>query len=274
MLRMEWFVKNYLISSVSHSTGVTVLDVGSHDINGGYRTLFQDPRFIYKGLDIESGPNVDIVVKTPYHWSMLEDESFDVVISGQAFEHIEFFWLTFKEMSRILKPGGLVCLIAPRGFGRHRYPVDCYRFDTDGMVALAKYTNLKPLHASMNLAPVGASQEWYSINAEADAMLIAEKPVSWSGTIDPENYIFQQNDLESLATGFVEMPSVAAVPVQEDNTKVFSDKILAHDNSINEIKLILNTHAKTIEANQRWITRFRYSTPYRFARKIRSLIRK
>ena len=93
MLRMEWFVKNYLSSSISQSTTISVLDVGSCDVNeveGGYnyRRFFQDPRFIYKGLDMESGANVDIVAKTPYHWPMLKDESFDVIISGQALEHI------------------------------------------------------------------------------------------------------------------------------------------------------------------------------------------
>ena len=195
---------------------------------------------------MESGANVDIVAKTPYHWPMLKDESFDVIISGQALEHIEFFWLTISEMTRVLKKGGLICIIAPRGFGRHRYPVDCYRFDTDGMVALAKYANLKPLHASMNLAPAGASPAWYSANdITADAMLIAEKPTDWSGMIDPRTYVFEQNDLETLATGFIEMPKVPDTPsnipvkkdapVQEDIVKIINDKISAQNNTIKEL---------------------------------------
>lgn len=77
---------------------------------------------------MEEGPNVDVVLKNPYDWDAIESDSFDLVISGQAFEHIEFFWKTMEEMTRVLKKDGLLCLIAPNGFGEHRYPVDCYRF--------------------------------------------------------------------------------------------------------------------------------------------------
>ena len=37
----------------------------------------------------------------------------------------------------------------------------------------------------------------------------AEKPLNWAGMIDLRTYTFVQNDLEELATGFVEMPSMA-----------------------------------------------------------------
>ena len=207
MLRMEWFVRNFLSPLIVESS-LFVLDVGSYDVNGCYKPLFQDPRLIYKGLDLEHGPNVDIVVKTPYNWDMLNDESFDVIISGQTIEHIEFFWLTLMEMTRVLKHGGLLCIIAPRGFERHRYPIDCYRYDTDGMAALAKFVKLDLIHASTNLAPLGAELSWYSINdIYADSMLIAKKPIDWTGVINPRNYVFKQNDLKSLTTGFVEIPN-------------------------------------------------------------------
>ncbi len=65
-------------------------------------------------MDIQEGPNVDIVVSDIYNWIEIEDSSFDVVISGQAFEHMEFFWKAIKEIERILKPGGLCCIIAPK----------------------------------------------------------------------------------------------------------------------------------------------------------------
>ena len=43
----------------------------------------------------------------------LEDDSYDAVISGQMLEHNAFFWLTFLEMARVLKMGGLMIHIAP-----------------------------------------------------------------------------------------------------------------------------------------------------------------
>ena len=172
LLRMEWFIENY-ISILDKK----VLDVGSYDVNGSYKHLFPASRFDYVGLDVCDGPNVDIAVKNPYKWSEVETDSFDVVISGQTLEHVEFFWITMSEMTRVLKCGGTMFIIVPRGFIEHRHPVDCYRFLADGMVALARYCNLFIFHASTNLAPTRNHKKWYS-HAKAHSMLIALKPYS------------------------------------------------------------------------------------------------
>ena len=103
LLRMEWFAQKYLPGL---SEKGTVLDVGSYAVNGSYRELFSDGGFHYTGLDVAPGPNVDFVVKNPYIWPELHDASFDVAISGQCFEHIEFPWLTMGEIARVLRPGG------------------------------------------------------------------------------------------------------------------------------------------------------------------------
>ncbi|MCO6400009.1 MAG: methyltransferase domain-containing protein, partial [Verrucomicrobia bacterium] len=173
ILRMQWFLDHYA-SRIPHEN-VRVLDVGSYDVNGSYKHLFGDPKYHYTGLDMAEGPNVDIVLRNPYDWHSIESDSFDVVISGQAFEHIEFFWKIMEEMTRVLKKGGLLCLIAPNGFPEHRYPVDCYRFFTDGMLALARYVSIEPLHAHTNCAPSEKADGWYS-ESSADSMLIARKP--------------------------------------------------------------------------------------------------
>ncbi|MFC1883806.1 class I SAM-dependent methyltransferase [Thermodesulfobacteriota bacterium] len=173
ILRMKWFVDHY--ASEIPKKEVKVLDVGSYDINGSYKPIFNKKRYKYTGLDMEDGPNVDIVLQNPYDWDTIAADSFDIVISGQAFEHIEFFWITMSEMVRVLKKDGLLCLIAPKGFGEHRRPVDCYRFFTDGMVALARYVSLETLHAHTNSAPSVKDADWFSETC-ADSMLIAKKP--------------------------------------------------------------------------------------------------
>ncbi|MBN2704899.1 MAG: methyltransferase domain-containing protein [Deltaproteobacteria bacterium] len=122
-----------------------VADLGSYDVNGSYRVLFDHKPWRYLGLDVGPGPNVDLVLADPYRWRELTSDLVDVFISGQAFEHIEFFWLTLLELSRVLKPGGLCCLIAPSGGPEHRFPVDCWRFYKDGMRALVKYAGLEIL---------------------------------------------------------------------------------------------------------------------------------
>jgi len=78
-----------------------------------------------------------------------------------------------KEIARILKPGGLCCIIAPSGGPEHKYPVDCWRFFPDGLRALAHYVDLEVLEARRPEETKGldpASDIW------ADTVLIARKP--------------------------------------------------------------------------------------------------
>ena len=123
---------------------VIVLDVGGADVNGGYREVFSDPRYQYLTVDLTAGDGVDIVLEDPYRLPVA-DGSVDIVLSGQMLEHCEFFWLTFAEMMRVLKPDGYLFLIAPSAGPIHRYPVDCYRFYPDAYRALAKYANCRLL---------------------------------------------------------------------------------------------------------------------------------
>jgi SAM-dependent methyltransferase len=115
------------------------------DVNGTYRHLFSAWRD--NGVDMEPGPGVDIVVHKPYRYP-ISSRSADLVISGQSFEHMEFFWLAWLEMCRIVRPGGLIFLLAPSRGPEHRYPVDCWRFYPDGFRALAKWAGVCLLEVS------------------------------------------------------------------------------------------------------------------------------
>lgn len=147
---VERLAKTYL----SDRKELQIVDIGSYDVNGSYRPFFSRPSWQYVGLDLAQGPNVDIVLTSPYRLP-IKSHSVDVIVSGQAFEHIEFFWLTWLEMVRILKPGGLIFLLAPSRGPEHRYPQDCWRFYPDGYHALAKYANLELLEVSTDWAEHG-----------------------------------------------------------------------------------------------------------------------
>lgn len=142
-MKMKEFVRSYL----SDVTGkpLEIIDLGAHAVDGAdtYRPLFDVPGWQYRGLDLDAGMNVDIVVGDPYNWKELPDASTDVLVSGQTLEHVEFPWLTVAEIARILRPGGVACLIAPASGPEHRYPVDCWRIYPDGMRALARHAGLR-----------------------------------------------------------------------------------------------------------------------------------
>ena len=83
--------------------GTSVLDIGSLDINGNNRYLFEQCN--YTGIDIGDGPNVDVVCSGHLFKS---DDLFDVVISTECFEHDEYWQQTLKNViNNLLKDGGL-----------------------------------------------------------------------------------------------------------------------------------------------------------------------
>ena len=81
---------------------VSVLDIGSLDINGNNRYLFTNYHYI--GIDIGPGNNVDIISRGHEYTS---DFLYDVVISTETFEHDEFYPQTIQNMYKLLKPNGL-----------------------------------------------------------------------------------------------------------------------------------------------------------------------
>lgn len=129
-----------------------IIDIGSFDVNGSYKPFFSAPGWRYAGVDLVAGPNVDVVLSSPYRLPF-RSFSVDVIVSGQAFEHIEFFWLTWLEMARVLRPGGHIFLLAPSRGPEHRYPQDCWRFYPDGYRALARYGALELLEVSTDWEP-------------------------------------------------------------------------------------------------------------------------
>ncbi|MBI5634139.1 MAG: glycosyltransferase [Nitrospirae bacterium] len=153
---------------------IQLLDVGSYGVNGTYKEIFADAaKFLYTGLDVNPGPNVDYVPVDPYSWPELKDETFDVIISGQAFEHIEFPWLVIEEMKRTLKKNGLICIVAPSRGPEHKYPVDCWRYYPDGFRALAKWADLEVLESKTFWGTSGfsdGSDQW------GDSFCILYKP--------------------------------------------------------------------------------------------------
>ena len=94
----------------------TVLDVGSYDVNGNNRFLFEN--CVYTGIDVGPGPNVDIVTKG--HEYNADDESFDTIISTECFEHDMYYEQTLRNILRMLKKGGLFLFTcATIGRGEH-----------------------------------------------------------------------------------------------------------------------------------------------------------
>ena len=169
--RMAEFCRDYLAGR--RQEPLAIVDLGSCDYNGSYRPIFARPPWRYLGVDLTAGKNVDLVLPDPYDWHELKTESVDVLVSGQTFEHTEFFWETILEIARVLKPNGLCCLIAPATGNEHRFPLDCWRIFADGFRALARYAHLEVLYSHTHWEELARydteSNKWH------ESILIARK---------------------------------------------------------------------------------------------------
>jgi SAM-dependent methyltransferase len=90
-----------------HFINKDVLDVGSQDINGTNKYLFENCNYI--GLDIGPALNVDVVC--PIH-EYNPEKKFDTIISTEMLEHDKFREMSLKKMVELLKPGGLLIFTA------------------------------------------------------------------------------------------------------------------------------------------------------------------
>ena len=83
---------------------VSVLEIGSLDINGSIRSSFAAASYV--GVDVAAGPGVDEVCQGQLVG--YPSGTFDVVISCECMEHNPFWVETVSNMFRMAKPGGLI----------------------------------------------------------------------------------------------------------------------------------------------------------------------
>jgi O-antigen biosynthesis protein len=106
-----------------------VLEVGSCDVNGSIRSLFDAEGIDYTGVDIQEGPGVDKIVNAENLVSEFGQEVFDVVISTEMLEHCFDWQKILYQLTKVLKKNGILILTTRSpGFEWHDYPADYWRF--------------------------------------------------------------------------------------------------------------------------------------------------
>jgi SAM-dependent methyltransferase len=117
---MHLEAKNFTLFSKSilpdYFKNKRVLDVGSGDINGNNRFLFENCH--YDGNDVIEAPNVTIVSKTKD--LIFQNDTFDTIISTECFEHDPEYKESLLKIYDMLRPDGLFCFTcASTGRGEH-----------------------------------------------------------------------------------------------------------------------------------------------------------
>jgi SAM-dependent methyltransferase len=166
-----------------------VLDFGSRQVVQGHvthRDLLAGYDCEYSGVDVVAGPNVDIVMPAPYRIP-LKSGSVDVVMTAQVFEHIPFPWASFLEIARVLRPGGLVFLIAPSRGHRHGTQ-DCWRYYPDSMRALAAFSGMELVEVFSDQLPRREGSR------KSDYAAIGDRCSYWGDTVG----VFQRPERPAL----------------------------------------------------------------------------
>lgn len=164
-----------------------VVDIGSAKSRSRHQThrdLFDGYDHEYIGVDVRAGENVDVVMRVPYRIPVATNAA-DVVVSGSAFEHIPFFWVTFLEMCRITAPNGWVFLTMPSRGNPHS-GIDCWRMYPDAMRALAAFGRMRLVEAHTDFPPrtgKGRQFDYASIDDDrywGDTVGVFRKPEHYS----------------------------------------------------------------------------------------------
>ena len=105
----------------NHFNGKKVLEVGSLDINGNNNRLFENCELLR--IDLGPGKNVDLVC----HGADLDhpDNSYETILSTEAFEHDSRLEETLKNIIRLLSNGGLF-IFTCAGIGRKEHGTSAY----------------------------------------------------------------------------------------------------------------------------------------------------
>ena len=109
------FKEFYIINNFNKD--INVLEIGSLNVNGNIRNLF-DFTNEYTGIDLEKGPNVDLVLNGTNIDEL--NKNFDIIISCECFEHAKDWKLIFEKMCQISKPNSFIVIsVASTGRVEH-----------------------------------------------------------------------------------------------------------------------------------------------------------
>ena len=147
-----------------------VLEVGSRNVNGSARERITAMGYV--GVDIEDGPDVDLVCSAS---DLIErfPEGFDVVVTTEMLEHVEDWRSAVGNLKGVTRPGGvLVVTTRSEGFPYHEHPGDFWRYSADDM---------RRIFADWDLEMIEDDHQAPGVFVKARRPLEPREPVDLSG---------------------------------------------------------------------------------------------
>ncbi len=125
------------------------LEVGSKDYGStqDLRALFAS-RDRYLGVDREDGPGVDLRLDLTDDFETIDEQldglRFGTIFCQSVLEHCRAPLAMAENLTRLLRPGGSVCISVPLAWKIHAYPADYWRFTPEGVRVLFPRLQFEP----------------------------------------------------------------------------------------------------------------------------------
>jgi hypothetical protein len=173
---------NQLIFVQRHADGLCgpYLEVGSKNYGStqNLRSMFEGQNQ-YVGVDMEPGPGVDVVLDLTQDFKeidlKIDKTRFGTIFCLSVLEHCAQPFKMAENLTRLLMPGGKICLSVPFSWKFHGYPSDYWRFthegikilfpDLDfdiekGLAATSKKNEFKPLGTEVGKISFSSTSHW------------------------------------------------------------------------------------------------------------------
>jgi SAM-dependent methyltransferase len=126
-----------------------VLEIGPDKIPSTYYRIVKEAEMsttVWDTIDLIENAQLTYQSISEYKFP-INDEQYDVVISGQVMEHVRKPWKWMAEIRRVTKINGIIVVICPASWPYHEAPVDCWRVYAEGIRALFEDQDLETLKA-------------------------------------------------------------------------------------------------------------------------------
>lgn len=134
------------------------VDIGSYNVNGSMKPMIHAHGYHYTGVDIRSGPGVDLVMDDAYTLP-IDNGAASLVVSCSCLEHCINPWRLMQDVYRIMEPGAMFVACAPFNWHYHAHPNDYYRYSHEGLEALCTEVGLDVVEVYMDEPKPGGRQD-------------------------------------------------------------------------------------------------------------------
>lgn len=141
---LEEYIRSRLTRLIR--SGADVVDIGCGE--QPLRSVVESAGGRYAGVDVQQNRSGTVDVIAPIWKLPLGDSSADVVIATEVIEHVSDVDGGFRELARILRPGGTILLTTPFAYPLHEEPHDYGRLTENGLRWFAERHGLQVVELS------------------------------------------------------------------------------------------------------------------------------